>query len=121
MSQPAFYSTPPSDGGAIAEAANWMASVLTGGVGTIVAILAVATAGFAMLLGRVSVRDGARVVIGCFVLFGAPLIGRELLGLARWSSGPVAVETQPDKQGSTVVPTPTPTNRDPYAGASLPM
>lgn len=121
MSQPGFYSTPPSDGSTLVEAANWAASLLTGSVGTIVAILAVATVGFAMLLGRVSVRDGARVVIGCFILFGAPLIGRELLGLARWNSGPVSVEGQPASPAPIVIPTPPPRNRDPYAGASVPL
>lgn len=120
MSQPAFYSTAPSDGSTLVEAANWAASLLTGRVGTIVAILAVATVGFAMLLGRVSVRDGARVVIGCFVLFGAPAIARDLLGLARWNGDSVAVEVEASPP-PIAVPSPPPPNRDPYAGASLPM
>lgn len=121
MSQSAFYSTAPSDTGAIAEAADWVASLLTGSVGTIVAILAVATIGFAMSQGRVSVRDGARVVIGCFILFGAPLVGRELLGLARWNSGPAAADVQLASPAPIVIPTPPPRNRDPYAGASVPL
>lgn len=114
------YSAGVAQSGALAEAVGWVAGVSTGTIGTAVAILAIAGVGFAMLQGRVSVRDGARVVVGCFVLFGAPLIARELLDLARWDAKPAPLVIQPSP-APIAVPSPPPQNRDPYAGASVPL
>ena len=58
---------------ALPAAATWIAALLTGSLATSVAVLAIGATGLAMLSGRVSLRDGARVVIGCFVLFGEVL------------------------------------------------
>lgn len=116
------YSGFDEHAGAISSAANWLAGVLTGTAGTVIAILAVAGIGLAMLQGRVSVRSGLRVAIGCFILFGAPAIGQELLGLARWSGGPAVIEVQPAPSPPPIaVPSPPPQSADPYAGASVPM
>jgi hypothetical protein len=39
----------------------------------------VAVTGFNMLRGYISTRDGVRVILGCFILFGAPMIARGLM------------------------------------------
>ena len=44
-------------------------------------VLAVAFVGFSMLTGRISLRRGARVVLGCFLLLGAPLIAARMMGM----------------------------------------
>lgn len=85
-----------------------------------IAILAVAGIGLAMLQGRVSVRSGLRVAIGCFILFGAPAIAQELMGLVRRNAGPALIEVQPASPPLIAVPAPPPPNPDPYAGASVP-
>jgi type IV secretion system protein VirB2 len=56
---------------------------LLGSVATGIAVLAVAFVGFGLLGGRLNWRTGARVVMGVFILFGAPMIAQELMSLAR--------------------------------------
>lgn len=104
---------------ALSNSANWIAELLTGSIGTVIAILAIAAVGLAMLLGHVAMRDGARVILGCFVLFGAPIIAGALAGASR----PVSAQHTSSEiyiAPPTLPPPPQP-NRDPYAGASVPM
>lgn len=100
-------------------AAGWVAAMLTGSVGTIVALIAIAGVGARMLLGRLSIRSGVRVVLGCFILFGAPVIAQALAHLI------TRTPSTTTSQGQAAMPPPIPTartpDRDPYAGASLPM
>jgi type IV secretory pathway VirB2 component (pilin) len=58
----------------VVDAIAWIQATLLGSVATGVAVLAVAFVGFGMLAGRLDWRTGARVVIGIFILFGAPMI-----------------------------------------------
>jgi type IV secretory pathway VirB2 component (pilin) len=58
----------------VVEAVGWIQALLLGSVATGVAVLAVAFVGFGMLAGRLDWRTGARVVLGIFILFGAPAI-----------------------------------------------
>lgn len=119
--------TEPSSqtGGALPSALIWVEQALLGGLATSVAVVAVAVVGMLMLSGRIDWRRGARVVAGCFILFGAPAIAAGLLGLAGdAASGPVvapapsAVEPAPRPQA---IPTQPPASGyDPYAGASVP-
>ena len=106
--------------GAIEATANWLAGVMTGTAATVIATLAIAGIGLTMLQGRVAARDGMRVVVGCFILLGAQAIAQELLGLVRWNTEPAVIEVQPASP-PLAVPSPPPRNRDPYAGASVPM
>ncbi|MFC0590403.1 TrbC/VirB2 family protein [Novosphingobium aquiterrae] len=116
------YSATNVNAGALAVASNWVAGLLTGTAGTTFAILAVAGIGLAMLQGRVAVCDGFRVVAGCFILFGAPAIARELLGLASWNAGPAVFEVEVAPSPPPIsLPSPPQRNRDPYAGASVPQ
>ena len=99
------------------EAAKWVEALLLGQVGTVVAILALAWVGALMLQGRLALRTGLRVVMGCFILFGAPIIAKGLAGVTRSSVGEV-VYPEPDRMlGERSVPE----GFDPYAGAAAPM
>jgi type IV secretion system protein VirB2 len=110
----------PSDA-AIPAAIQWIVTTLLGGVATGVAVLAVAFLGFGMMFGHLDWRTGTRVVLGIFILFGAPMITRELAALARGDEvaapGQVAVGAVPSRPA---VPKNAPA-ADPYAGAGLPQ
>ena len=113
----------PSDGGALLAAGHWLESLVQGPLATTLAVLAVAATGLMMLSGRLAVRRGLIVTLGCFVLFGAPVISRGLFASATsiaGSSGPAAplVELTPP----ALLPEPRPVQpqvSDPYAGASV--
>ena len=64
----------PAGAGPIVGALQWLQGTLLGTAATVVAVIAVATVGFLMLAGRMNWRDGATVIIGCFILFGAASI-----------------------------------------------
>lgn len=102
-----------------ASAAGWIEGTLLGSVGTTVAVIAIAGLGMAMLQGHVSPRRAIQVVLGCFILFGAPTIARGLVGLGQGASGPVVVVVSVAAP-SDARPAPK-ANADPYAGASVPM
>ena len=110
----------PGQTSTLVATVDWVQSLLIGEVGTGLAMLAVAGIGFAMLQGRVDFGRGVRVVIGCFILFGAPAVARGFLDLTRWTAGtPPAPATTPVFAPSPVPNTPTPAS-DPLAGAALP-
>ena len=101
-------------------AAGWFERLLTGPLGTSAAVIAVAWFGFELLAGRLSVRRGGLLVLGCFVLFGAPGIARSLLSAANSAGGgrsapvPLTIIAPPPA-------VPSPPAYDPYAGASVPQ
>ncbi|WP_083720486.1 TrbC/VirB2 family protein [Sphingopyxis sp. QXT-31] len=100
---------------ALADAAQWVAAVATGSVATGVATIAVAAVGFAMLAGRIDVRRGARVILGCFIVFGAPTIAA---GFTQWLGEGEQVAVQAAALPAAPAPPPAQPH-DPYAGASL--
>lgn len=100
----------------LASAVNWVADLLTGSLGSAIAVLAIAWAGFSMLQGRLAVREGGRIIIGCFILFGAPLIAQGIMTTVR---GERRIEPQPVAVPPVAVPA-SPPQFDPYAGASVP-
>ena len=110
---------PDSSSSAIATAAGWAAQLLSGSLATILALVAIALVGFALLQGEIPLRRGTQVVLGCFVVFGAPLTATELLQLAQgWEySRPSANEDQGPVLLNPVMPSPA----DPYAGAAVPQ
>ncbi|MCT2401850.1 TrbC/VirB2 family protein [Novosphingobium mangrovi (ex Huang et al. 2023)] len=104
----------------LSNTTEWFVELLMGSLGMSMAVLALAAVGLAMLHGRLSVRETARVALGCFILFGAPTIARGLAGLASSVTGtPAQVYNTPPPP--IAVPTAPQPNRDPYAGASVPM
>ena len=127
MSAAEFIQNYGGETSALPAAVQWIEGVLLGQVGTVIAVLAIAGVGFAMLQGRIALRHGMRVVLGCFILFGAPLIAQGLAGLARGTAGPPpTIElSAPIQQMPTapqpVLPQPPPQGSnpfDPYAGVS---
>ena len=74
-----------------ANSIGWITDTLLGEVAVTICVLAVALVGFSMLTGRISLRRGVRVILGCFVLLGAPVIAASLLGL--W--GPADTRLRP--------------------------
>jgi hypothetical protein len=71
-----------------------------------------------MLSGRLPVRRGLVVTLGCFILFGAPAIARGIMGSATALAGPQPVV----RDDPTLSPPPSPISPavdDPYAGASV--
>lgn len=97
---------------------------LTGTIATIVAVIAMATIGLLMLSGRIDVRCSARVILGCFIIFGASTIAAGIhFAISRGESGPAFAE--PDLSpyyppASPTGPQSVPAGTDPYAGAAVP-
>lgn len=111
------------DGGVFLSAAHWIEAVLLGPVATSIAVIAVASIGLLMLSGRVGMRRGATVIVGCFILFGAASIAHGLRGAASTVAGPTASLPVPASSEPPVAllpppPEPAPAT-DPYAGASI--
>jgi hypothetical protein len=77
----------------------------------------VAFVGFLMLSGRVPVRMGFNVVLGCIVLLGAPVIAAGLM--ERASGGDKVVVEAPDYSGPDPRRDLERKEPDPYGGASL--
>ena len=108
----------PAEDAALTLASQWLADVAAGSIATGAATIAVAAIGFAMLAGRVDLRRGATVILGCFTLFAAPSIAN---GFVQWANGG---DTTPPQTAlaAPLPPTPAPPPQqpnDPYAGASL--
>ncbi len=104
----------------IGDSVNWVADTLLGQLAVTLCVLAIAFVGFSMLTGRVSLRRGGRVILGCFLLLGAPLIAASMMGLMGPDEGSqlgpadtIVYEAQPR------APLPPATN-NPYANASMP-
>lgn len=106
----------------IAEGMMWVQSVALGSTATTLAVLAIAAIGLQMLSGRLELRRGIMVVLGCFILFGAGSIAAAITGLtatdAQQSKLLAADSGQLTNQSQS--PIPLPVAYDPYAGASVP-
>jgi type IV secretion system protein VirB2 len=120
-SSPAFGD--PGGSGAIVAAVQWLQNTLLGTVATTVAVICVATVGLMMLSGRIDLRRGAAVVVGCFILFGASSIAAGIRSVASGDYAPPepvyrvepwTTPTPPPPPPQTYIPT------DPYAGAAVP-
>lgn len=70
----------PQSNDPVTAALTWMQSILLGPIATSLAIMAVAGVGFMMLTGRMNWRYGGTVVIGIFVIFGAPRLVASISG-----------------------------------------
>ena len=109
----------------LVAAISWLQDVLLGTVATSIAVIAIAAIGFGMLTGRVNIRHGATVVLGCFILFGASTIVNGLRyaanGVGDYDPPPVIVAAPPPPPPPRVQPTAAPAPYDPYAGASVPV
>jgi type IV secretory pathway VirB2 component (pilin) len=115
----------PAGSSVLVAAISWLQDVLLGTVATSIAVIAIAAIGFGMLTGRVNIRHGATVILGCFILFGASTIVNGLRyaasGVGDYDPPPVVVAAPPPPLPPRVQPTRAPAPYDPYAGASVPM
>lgn len=59
-------------GNPLVDALLWMQDILLGPIATSLAVMAVAGVGFMMLTGRMNWRYGGTVIVGVFIIFGAP-------------------------------------------------
>lgn len=84
----------PPDPGVLVPAAQWVEGALLGSVATALGTIAIACCGLLMLTGRLELRRGMIVVLGCFILFGAGAIARGVRGAADQSATPEAVVPQ---------------------------
>ena len=122
---PTSLADSPAGSSALVAAISWLQDVLLGTVATSIAVIAIAAIGFGMLTGRVNIRHGATVILGCFILFGASTIVSGLRyaasGVGDYASPPVVVVAPPPPPQPRARPTGVPAPYDPYAGASVPM
>jgi type IV secretory pathway VirB2 component (pilin) len=117
----------PAGSGAAAAAVEWIEGTLLGTAATSVAVVSVAALGLMMLSGRIDARRAATVILGCFILFGAPAIAAALHALAGGGPAPDAPEPvyarpiypPPPPPPPPPQPPPRPRNPDPQGGASL--
>jgi type IV secretory pathway VirB2 component (pilin) len=110
----------PAGSSVLVAAVLWLEGTVLGTIATTIAIIAIAWVGLMMLLGRADIRYGLTVILGCFILFGAPTIAvgiRDFLaGGEQALASPLPSERPPPELPSP----PPPAHNDPYAGASLP-
>jgi len=112
------------DQGALHDAGTWIIDLLQGPIAVSFAVIAIGGLGILLLQGRLPVRRGMTVILGCFLLFGAPAIARGLLLSSALVGAPAQVAEQPVIQlpafevpiGRKEVPQ---VESDPYAGASV--
>ena len=105
-------------GAPMAESARWIEGVMLGEIALGVCVIAVAFIGTLMLTGRLPLREGARVVVGCLVLLGAPVIAAGFVQRGGNMTGPPVPPPIAD-QSDIWRPDLPRTNFDPYASASL--
>jgi type IV secretion system protein VirB2 len=102
----------------IMQSVQWIERVMLGDVALGLCVIAVAVVGAVMLGGRLPVKEGLRIVVGLFVVLGAPVIGGGFaarLGEAR-EVLPANLSKLEDGTVRDDLPL---ADRDPYAGASL--
>lgn len=107
-----------ADTNALSVAVQWIAGVLTGPVATSLAVISIASLGYLMLNGRLDLRRGFRIVLGCFILFGAPALA---LGF-RSATHNLSEERVSEPQIASVLTMPSHSvnnSADPYAGAAV--
>lgn len=72
----------PAGASPIGGSLDWIGGLIFGQVALGLCVLAVAFVGALMLTGRLPLREGMRVVVGCFILLGAPAIAAGILASA---------------------------------------
>jgi type IV secretion system protein VirB2 len=109
---------------AIVAAVSWVQATLLGSIATAVATIAVASIGYLAFSGRMDLRRGLQVILGCFVVFSAPAIAAGLQGLASALVDETSAAPPALSQSAPVLIPLQPTNDarpayDPYAGAAV--
>ena len=83
---PSLFDAPA--GPVLPSAAQWVTGTLFGDLAVALCVIAVAIMGMLLMIGRLTVRDAARVILACFVLLGAPLIATGLRMTATEAANP---------------------------------
>lgn len=105
-------------GSALLGAGAWLDSLLDGQLPIVVCSIAMAVLGLAMFGGRLNIRRGAKLILGCFLVLGASTIAT---GLTQQSDNSI-VEAEILVSPSVAPDLPQKKSQqtnDPYAGASL--
>lgn len=112
----------PLSASPLLDAVGWIEDALLGTVATAVAVIAVGTIGATTLTGRIRLRDAATVILGCFILFGAPAIAAGIRSaLFIGNDATLASSSSSAVPLPAISPLPPAASYDPYAGASVPM
>jgi len=110
----AFLNSPGQS--AITSATSWLSSGLVASFTTTIAVIAIATMGLLLLFGRIDIRRAARLVVGCFIIFGASAIAQGIFaGLTGDRAGDIAQVSTPPP-----APPPAPVNPKPNASPATP-
>jgi type IV secretory pathway VirB2 component (pilin) len=109
----------PSGPSPLLAALAWVEGALLGSVATAVAVICIAVIGVMMFSGRIDVRRGVMVVLGCFVLFGAASIAGGFRDTADGLRAGAAMAMPPALPAELPPPLPSPAAYDPYSGASV--
>tara|TARA_R110002124_G_scaffold243235_1_gene408330 strand:- start:39369 stop:39764 length:396 start_codon:yes stop_codon:yes gene_type:complete len=115
----------PAGANVFLSAVRWIQTLLLGSLATSLAVIAIASVGLLMLSGRVNLRRGATVILGCFIVFGAASIAQGLRGVTASFTGPPArPQSVPAPPAALIDLSPPPADPangpvDPYAGASI--
>jgi type IV secretory pathway VirB2 component (pilin) len=111
----------PSHTQAFGVVADWLPEVLSGSLATALGIVAIGLVGLSLFQGRLRLKHAALVVMGIFLLMGAPVIGAGIVGNSHQASlalMPTTVAPPPAVPSNNLAPPANPF--DPYAGASVP-
>lgn len=109
----------PSGPSPLLAALAWIEGTLLGSIATAIAVVCVAVVGLMMFSGRLDVRRGLVLVLGCFVLFGAAAIVDGFRGAIDKAQPVAAIPATAQLPGAMPAPSPSPQPYDPYAGASV--
>ncbi|HEU4962144.1 MAG TPA: TrbC/VirB2 family protein [Sphingomonas sp.] len=107
----------PSGQSSIVLAMGWIEGTLLGSIATAIAVVCVATVGLMMFSGRIDVRRGLTVALGCFVLFGASAVVQGFRATREYRR--IEVLPVPPLPTPSPASSPSPELSDPYAGASV--
>ena len=113
----------PTSAQALVHAGRWVEQALLGTTAAVVATLAVSVVGLLLLQGRLPLRRGASVLIGCFVLFGSATIATGIMNIVGEGSDEMPYSVTGTVAASLPVTAATPPAQpqvyDPYAGPSV--
>lgn len=107
----------PSSSQTLSTSVEWMSGTMLLETATALCVIGVALLGFAMLTGRFHVRKGFGVVVGCFLVLGAPSVAAGLLTMINSSHNPSNAKLPPSPLLPDAREGLQPATKDPYAGA----
>ncbi len=114
--QPSLFE--PVGASPLADSLDWIQDLLFGNLAIGMCVLAVAFVGLLALTGRLPLRHVGRVILGCFVLLGAPVITAGLMaGVQNETDAPPEIPVpEPAERPRQDLP---PAGYDPYSRASV--